>query len=135
MAKQKKTMKYPIPRRPQGSWTRLLLALTLVPLVVGVLLIGAWVLDITIFDDPQAQSLIGLLFILFSFAGSNALQKKRDLAIGWALLTVSDLVLLLWVELWAQIAAFIFALVGLGFLAVVFYRSWKAEQSKAGKKK
>lgn len=134
MAKRKKQMKHPVPRRPQGSWTRLLLALTIVPMVLGFLLIGAWALDLYVFDEPQSQTLVGILFILFSFAASNALQKKRDLAIGWSLLTVADLVLLLWVELWAQILALIAGVVGLGFVLVVFYRRWNEEQAKTKKK-
>ncbi|MFC1879278.1 hypothetical protein ACFLZW_05140 [Chloroflexota bacterium] len=134
MAKRKNRMKRPVTRRNKGSWTRLFLMLTLVPMVLGVLLIGAWGLDIYIFDDPQSQTLVGMLFILFSFAISNMLQKKRDLAIGWSLLTVADLVLLLWVELWAQIVALIAGVVGLGFLVTVFYRRWKEERAKIKKK-
>jgi tellurite resistance protein TehA-like permease len=102
-------------------------------MVLGVLLIGAWALDMEIFEDPQSQTLVGILFILFSFAASNGLQKKRDLAIGWSLLTVADLILLFWVELWAQILALISGVVGLGFLLVVFYRRWKEEQAKTKK--
>jgi tellurite resistance protein TehA-like permease len=133
MAKRKKQKMRPVSRRSQGSWTRLFLALTLVPMVLGVLLIGAWALDMEIFEDPQSQTLVGILFILFSFAASNGLQKKRDLAIGWSLLTVADLILLFWVELWAQILALISGVVGLGFLLVVFYRRWKEEQAKTKK--
>jgi tellurite resistance protein TehA-like permease len=134
MAKRKTQMKHPVPRRSQGSWTRLLLALTTVPLVLGVLLIGAWALDLNIFDNPQSQTLVGILFILFSFAASNGLQRKRDLTIGWSLLTGADLVLLLWVEFWAQILALIAGVVGLGFVLVVFYRRWNEEQAKTKKK-
>ena len=130
MAKRKKQGMRPVPRRPRGSWTRLLLALTLVPMVLGLMLIGAWALDFEIFDEPQTQTLVGILFILFSFAASNGLQKKRNLAIGWSLLTVADLVLLLWIELWAQILAIIAGVVGLGVLVFVFYKAWKEEQAK-----
>ena len=134
MAKRKKHAIRSVPRRPRGSWTRLFLALTLVPMVLGILLIGAWALDFEIFDDPQTQTLVGILFILFSFAASNALQKKRDLAIGWFLLTIADMVLLLWVNLWAQILAIISGVVGLGFLVFVFYKAWKEEQAKTKQK-
>ena len=130
MAKRKNTNKYAAPRRQKGSWTRLLLALTLVPMVIGILLIGAWALDLNIFNNPQTQTLVGILFILFSFATSNALQKKRDLAIGWSLLTIADLVLLFWIELWAQIIALIAGLVGLGFILTAFYQGWKEEKVK-----
>lgn len=135
MAKRKKTTKRSVPRRSQGSWTRLFLALTLVPMILGVLLIGAWALDLNIFEDPQSQTLVGILFILFSFAASNALQKKRNLAIGWSLLTLADLVLLLWIELWAQIIALAAGVVGLSILLVVFYQRWRAEKDKTGTKR
>ena len=128
-------MKHPVPRRAKGSWTRLLLALTLVPMVLGILLIGAWALDLEIFDEPQTQTLVGILFILFSFAASNGLQKKRNLAIGWSLLTIADLVLLFWVELWAQILAIIAGVAGLGILSFSFYRGWREEQTKTVKSK
>ncbi len=118
-------------KRSKGpSGKNLLLTLTLVPLVIGILLIGAWGLDLYIFDDPQTQPLVGLLFMLFSFSASNAFQKKRNLAIGWIMLFVADLVLLLWVELWAQIIAIISGLVGAGFLLVAFYHRWKADRAK-----
>lgn len=135
MAKRKNKAKYGVPQQRKGSWTRLFLALSLVPMVIGMLLIGAWAIDIYIFDDPQSQTLIGLLFILFGFAVSNMLQKNRDLAIGWSLLTIADLVLLFWIELWAQILALITGLVGLGFLLVVFYQRWKDERAKTKKSK
>ncbi len=133
MAKRKKTNKRPVMQRSKGSWTRLFLALTLVPLVIGILLIGAWLLDISIFDDLQSQTLVGILFILISFTASNALQKKYKLAIGWFLLTLADLTLLIWVEFWSQILALIVGLVGLSFVLVVFYRQWKEEQAKTKK--
>jgi hypothetical protein len=133
MAKRKKRTKHPVPRKTKGSWTRLFLALTLVPLIFGVGLIFAWAFDVYIFGDPESLPLIGLLFILFSFAASNALQKNRSLAIGWFLLAVADLVLLLWVELWAQVLALIAGMVGVGFLFVGFRRRYKEEQAKTKK--
>lgn len=111
----------------------ILLSLTLVPMVIGGLLIGAWAIDIYIFDAPETQTLTGMLFILFSFAASNILQKKKNLAIGWSLLTVADVVLLLWVELWAQIVAIIAGVVGAGFILYVFYLRWQEERNKAKK--
>lgn len=118
-------------RSKEASGKNLLLSLTLVPLVIGILLIGAWGLDLYVFDDPQTQPLVGLLFMLFSFSASNALQKKRNLAIGWILLFLADLVLLLWVELWAQIIAIISGVIGAGFLLVAFYHRWKEDQANS----
>lgn len=111
----------------------ILLSLTLVPLVIGLLLIGAWAIDIYIFDDPDVQTLIGLLFMLFSFAVSNSLQKKKNLAIGWWLLTIADGILLLWVEFWAQILAIIAGVVGAGFILYEFYQRWREDRKNVKK--
>lgn len=130
-ATPKKRKKKKGTKRTKGpSGKNLLLTLTLVPLVIGILLIGAWGLDLYIFDDPQSQPLVGLLFMLFSFSASNALQKKRNLAIGWILLFVADLILLLWVDLWAQIIAIICGVVGAGFLLVAFSHRWREDRAK-----
>lgn len=111
----------------------ILLSLTLVPLVIGVLLIGAWAIDIYIFDAPETQTLTGMLFILVSFALSNIIQKKNRLAIGWSFLTVADIVLLLWIELWAQIIAIIIGVMGAGILLYEFYHRWQEERSNIRK--
>lgn len=103
----------------------LLLALTLVPLVIGALLIGAWVLDIEVFGDPQSQITVGILFILLGFAASNALQRRWRLAAGWGLLILADLVILAWLDVRAQIVAIGFGVVGLIFLAIEFYRQYQ----------
>ena len=116
------------------SWINLLLALTLVPMMFGGGLILAWAFDIYIFNDPESQPLIGILFVLFGFAGSNALQKNRDLAIGWALLGLADLVSLVWVQFWSQITALVVGLAGLGFLLAGFYQRYKEDQAKTRKK-
>ncbi len=120
-------------KKSKQKSSNLLLSLTLVPLVIGVLLIGAWALDIYFFDAPETQTLVAILFILASFALSNILQKKKQLAIGWSLLTVADVVLLLWIELWAQIVAIIFTVVGTGFILFEFYHRWQEERSKIKK--
>jgi hypothetical protein len=43
-------------------------------MVLGPLLIGAWVLDLEIISEPHTQSLVEILFILLSFAVSKGLQ-------------------------------------------------------------
>lgn len=112
----------------------LLLTLTLVPLVIGVLLIGAWVLDILVLDDFQSQITVGVLFFLLSFAASNALQKKWRLAAGWGLLMCADLVLMGWLEVWAQVTALGVGLIGLILLLIEFYRQYRSGGlEKAGK--
>jgi hypothetical protein len=111
-----------------------LLTLTLVPLVVGILFIGAWALDISILEDAQSQITVGILFFLLSFAASNALQKRWRLAAGWGLLMCADLVVLAWLELWAQVVAIGLGLLGLIFLAVEFYRQYQHGRMEKAKK-
>ncbi|MGE5250391.1 MAG: hypothetical protein ACM3QS_09285 [Bacteroidota bacterium] len=117
-------------QQKRSAGTNVLLTLTLVPLVVGLLLIGAWALDYLVLEDAQSQLIVGVLFFLLSFAASNALQRRWRLAAGWSLLICSDLVLLAWLNLWAQIAALIFGLVGLGLIVVEFFRQY--QRGKAG---
>ena len=134
MAKRKKKTGGSARRRAERSWTRLLLALTLVPMMFGVGLILAWAFDIYIFGDSESQPFIGMLFILLGFGASNALQRNRDLAIGWFLLAVADLISLIWVQFWTQITALIVGILGLGFLIAGFYQRYKEDQSKTRKK-
>ncbi|HSQ27937.1 MAG TPA: hypothetical protein VLM80_12515 [Anaerolineales bacterium] len=103
----------------------ILLTLTLVPMVIGILMIGAWALDIELWEDPQAQVIIGFLFILVSFAVSNALQKKWRLAAGWSVLAISDLIILLWLNVTVQIIALILAAIGLVIIISEFINQWK----------
>ena len=100
----------------QPNWVKLGLALTLVPLIAGVLFIILWALDMILWDDPLAQALIGVLFILFSFAANNAFQRKWILAAGWGLLSVADLLLLTSMDLRWQIPAMLAGFIGAGLL-------------------
>jgi hypothetical protein len=109
------------------------LALTLVPLVIGLILIGAWVLDLEILGDPQSQVIVGIFFFLVSFAASNALQKRWRLAGGWGLLAVADLVTLAWLNLAAQVTALGLGLVGVILLGIEFYNQY--QQNKKDKTK
>lgn len=104
---------------------RLLMALTLVPLVIGGLLILGWALDIFLWENAITQIYVGILFILTSFALSNGLQKHWYAASGWALLAVSDVVLLVVINLFSQIAAFGLGAIGLLLLGMEFYRRWQ----------
>lgn len=106
----------------QPVWLKLLLALTLAPLILGVVLIGAWSLDITLIGALESQIWVGLFLILFSFTLSNLLQKKWSLFAGWGLLTAADFLLLRWVDLRVQIFALALAAIGMGFLILEFYR-------------
>jgi lipoprotein signal peptidase len=116
---------HPVGRKaPDGaSWSRLLLALTLVPLVIGGLLILAWGLDMVIWDPPETQVWVGILFILFSFAASNSIQRKWYPAIGWGLLAIADFMLFRWIILPIQILAGIFVVIGVGLIIYEVYRT------------
>jgi hypothetical protein len=118
------------PSLPAGS--SLPLALTLVPPVIGLLLIGAWALDISIFGEAQLG--IAILFILLGFAASNAVQRRWRRATGWGLLTVADLVLMIWPEFWAQGAAIGLGLLGLAFIGIEFYRQYRQSGLETQKK-
>ncbi len=110
-----------------------LLALTLVPLVIGIILVGAWVLDLEVLEDSQSQVIVGVFFFLLAFTASNLIQKRWRLAAGWGLLAVADLVTLGWLNLAAQIVALMAGLCGVVLLALEFYRQYKLNQ--AGQKK
>lgn len=121
-------------KKNASSRPSLLLALTLVPMVIGGLLILAWGLDFDIWDPPEVQVWIGILFILLSFAASNALQQKWLPATGWLLLSVADFLLLRWVALWIQVVAFVMAAAGIGLILFEFIRNWRSNSKSKTKK-
>ncbi len=110
--------------KQEARFLRLLLALTLVPLVIGGLLILGWALDILLWENAT-QVYVGILFILASFAASNGLQKHWYAASGWALLAISDMLLLAVVNIFSQIAAIVLGAMGLLLLSMEFYRRWR----------
>lgn len=113
------------PREKRSPARNVWLMLTLVPLVAGILLIFAWAMDFVLLEDAQLQLFVGILFFLLSFAASNALQKRWNLAAGWGLLMIADLILLGSLNLWAQIAAMVVGVIGLGFILFEFYRQYR----------
>lgn len=117
------------------SWRRALLALSLVPVIIGVFLIAAWALDIELWSGAlEAQIWIGILFMLVGFSASNFLQGKLRLGIGWLLLASADLVLLVWVQFWAQMVALTVAVAGAALILFEFYKRI-AEEGKAKTKR
>ncbi len=118
--------------RPLPGWARLALALTLVPLVGGLLLMAAWALDIRLTRDLESQAWVGLLFMLLSFVLSNLIQRRWRLFLGWLLLGLADLILLIWVSLYAQGMAGIIGLAGVLILGGEFYGRI-AESNSAGR--
>lgn len=107
--------------QPLPSWARVALALTLVPLVGGLLLMAAWALDIQLTRDLESQAWVGLLFMLLSFVLSNLIQRRWRLFLGWLLLSLADLILLVWVSLYAQGMAGIIGVAGILILGIEFY--------------
>ncbi|GAB4504217.1 MAG: hypothetical protein Fur0043_12100 [Anaerolineales bacterium] len=124
--------KHGVAERPSPA-RNVFLALTLVPLVIGIILVGAWVLDLEILDDSQSQVTVGIFFFLLAFTASNLVQKRWRLATGWGLLAVADLVTLAWLNLAAQITALLVGLAGIVLLGLEFYAQY--QRQKAGEKK
>jgi hypothetical protein len=112
-------------------WKNLLLALTLVPLVAGLILLAAWVLDFKLVSDLESQVWIGVLFILLSFTLSNLIQERWRLFAAWLLLLVADGILLAWVNFTAQIIAIILAVIGVILLGIEIYRHFE-QQAQQG---
>ena len=129
-SKNKKT----IPTKKSSPGRNVFLALTLVPLVIGLILIGAWVLDLEVLDTPQSQVIVGIFFFLLSFATSNALQQRWRLAAGWGALAVADLVTLAWLNLVAQIGALLIGLIGAILLGIEFYNQYQQNKANSAKK-
>jgi hypothetical protein len=106
----------------------------LVPLVIGLILIGAWVLDLEVLDTPQSQVTVGIFFFLISFVASNALQKRWRLAAGWGALAVADIVTLAWLNVAAQFVALSLGLIGVILLGIEFYNQYKQNKVDKAKK-
>jgi len=122
------------PTKKSSPGRNVFLALTLVPLVIGLILVGAWVLDLEILDTPQSQVTVGIFFFLLSFAASNAFQKRWRLAAGWGALAVADLVTLAWLNLAAQIVALGVGLIGAILLGIEFYNQYQQNKVDNAKK-
>ena len=118
----------PPPRGLHG----ILLALTLVPLIVGVTLIIFWALDLETFGDPERLPPVAMFFILISFTVSNALQKRWQLTAGWAFLSGASLLLWISTQPTMLILSLILGLIGLGFIGIEYARQIK-ENNPAGK--
>ncbi len=91
-------------------------------------------LDIDIFDEPQLHVTVGILFFLLSFFISNLLQKRWMLAAGWGFLMGADVIILVWLHVWAQAVAIVVGLVGFVFLGIEFYRQYQLNKTENSKK-
>jgi len=120
-----------LPSKKEASpGKNVLLALSLVPLVIGLILIGAWVLDLELLNNPQSQVTVGIFFFLLTFTASNAIQNRWRLAAGWGLLAVADLITLAWLNIAAQIGAIGAGLFGIVLLGIEFYQHYKQGKAK-----
>jgi hypothetical protein len=128
--KTQRNSKQPTPGKRSSPGKNVLLALTLVPLVIGIILIGAWVLDLELLENPQSQITVGIFFFLLTFTASNAIQKRWRLAAGWGLLAIADIVTLAWLNLAAQVVAISVGLVGIILLGIEFYRQYQQGKTK-----
>lgn len=118
-------------RRERNSLGKnILLTLTLVPVVLGLLLIGAWALDMKILEN-QSEVQVGIFFLLLGFALSNTLQKRYGLAAGWGALATASLIILTWWNVWAQTISAVAGIIGAIFLGMEFYKQY--QQNKAEK--
>jgi hypothetical protein len=129
MAKKKSKKNKNKIRERSSLKKNLLMTLTLVPVVLGILLILAWALDLEILEN-QSEAQVGIFFLLFGFALSNGLQKRRGLAMGWGALAIADLIILAWWNVWAQGVASVVGFIGLIFLGVEFVKRYKQNRAE-----
>jgi hypothetical protein len=119
---KKLTKKSPKSKETRPAWINLILALTLVPLVAGVLLIAAWALDWDITGSLENQIYVGILFLLTSFAVSNLVQKRWLLGTGWVLLMLADILFLFWLNPSTQTFAAILGVAGAGMIGFQYFQ-------------
>ncbi len=119
-------------KRRTSLGRNVILMLTLVPIVIGLLLILAWALDFEILEN-QSEVQVGLFFILLGFALSNVLQKRFRLAAGWGVLAIADLIVLTWRSVWAQGIAIAVGVIGIIFLGIEFYKQYQQDKGEKSK--
>ena len=132
--RQQKNNKRLPSNRKSSPGRNVFLSLTLVPLVIGIILIGAWALDIELLGSPQSQITVGIFFFLLTFTASNAIQKRWRLAAGWGFLALADIVTLAWLNVVAQVIALSIGMIGLVLLGIEFYNQYKLAKAKNVKK-
>lgn len=117
-----------VEERPR--WVRLLLLLTLVPMVIGLLLILAWAMDWNVTGRLDDQIVIGTLFLLASFSATNALQQKWYPAAGWLLLAIADGLILAGRQVAVQAVGVALGVGGLTLLGIEFYQRYRLQSNK-----
>lgn len=111
-----------------------MLALTLLPLVFGLVLIFTALAGLTLWGSGAAQAAVGGLLVLASFAASNALQKQWALAAGWLLLGVAVGLGFSLSQTWARVLTFLLGGLGLYLLLSEFIKRGWERQRRARKK-
>lgn len=106
----------------QPAWKNIALTLTLIPLGAGLILIIAWALDWNVIGAVESQVWVGVFFLLLSFAFSNLIQRRWLLFSGFLLLSIADLLFLLWVNIYAQAIAGVLGVIGLGLIGYPFFK-------------
>lgn len=124
----------PAPADSSDRRARSLLALTLIPLIVGLVLIFTALVGLTLWGSWAAQAVAGGLLVLASFAASNALQKQWLLAAGWLLVGAGIGLGFSLVQTWATVAAFLMGGLGLYLLLNEFIKRGWERQRRARKK-
>ena len=121
-------------------WPQILSVLALVPLLVGSLLILTALTGFLVWPTVWEQVIMGSLYVLVSFALSNALQKQWRLTLGWLLLGAAIWVGLVWSVIEVRIVAAVLAGLGTALISKEFLRrrqQYLAEHSdqKSARKK
>lgn len=122
------------PAEASARRTRSLLALTLLPLVFGLILLFTALVGLTPWGSWTVQAAAGGLFVLASFAASNALQKQWALAAGWLLVGAAIGFGFSLAHTWARLAAFLLGGLGLYLLLSEFIKRGWERQRRTGKK-
>ena len=120
-------------KAPQEVWRKWLLVFSMAPLVLGLMLIIATLLDIVVWGSLELQAVVGVLCVLVSFVASNALQKQWNLAGGWLLLGGAVWLWVNWRETWVRGLAYVIGGLGLVLLAREFMQRFGEQQRKAKK--
>ena len=120
-------------KAPQEVWRKWLLVFSMAPLVLGLMLIIATLLDIVVWGSLELQAVVGVLCVLVSFVASNALQKQWNLAGGWLLLGAAVWLWVNWRGTWVRGLAYVIGGLGLVLLAREFMQRFEEQQRKAKK--
>ena len=108
-----------------------LLALSLVPLAMGVIGLIIWGgFDKSLFESEEVHLLVSGFYLLLGLSMNNLVRKKWFLGLGWILPTVAVLVVLNVAAEWAGTAAIAIAAMGLLFLLAGFIQEYRVQRQQ-----